>query len=109
MDTLIIAPTATWKRDPAQILINDTIKDHTDAVDLIQKINKITVKPKRSPDDVRFKHYQDMAAIHIASKNADDYARNRFVYLEKTKKKNMTYFPDVAVGNTKYLHGLSNT
>ena len=109
MADLIIAPTATFRRDPAQIQINDDIKDHTDAIDLENKISRIVPKPNlKGPANTEFKSYHDMRAIHEGVAHADKKYRDLYNYLDMTANVNGVSFPDTD-GNTRYLHGLSNT
>jgi hypothetical protein len=110
-DILIIAPTASYQRTQDQVPINDTIKDQTDAVNVNQKLNAITpVADRKAPAEVKFKFYNDMRVIHEGSQNADEYARNQFEYKEKTKRRNMCYYPVVDESeNSRYIKGLSNT
>ena len=109
MADLIIAPTATFRRDPTQIQINDDIKDQTDAVNLENKTARIVPKSAlKGPANTEFKSYHDMRAIHAGVAHADKKYRDLYNYLDLTAKVNGVSFPDTD-GNTKYLRGLSNT
>lgn len=94
-DILIIAPTHSYYRDPAQKEINDQIKDQTDAVNLEQKIAQVVPKTvRKSPDETEQKVYHDMRMIRKGNKDSDQAARFDFFSKEYSKNENGVAFPD---------------
>jgi len=108
-DILIIAPTHNYRRQPDQVLTNSTIVDMTDASIVKEKmVARIPIANRKAPANTTFKQYQDMRMIHAGILNSENDARRRYIEREKTKTKNMTYFPDTgSETNTKYIRGLN--
>jgi hypothetical protein len=105
MDILIIAPTKTFQQDPAQKLV-DPIVDHTDAVDLKQKLRKM-VPPSafKAPPQYNLKSHFDMRMIHKVEKEIELAARLKEVSDFENAFKNGVAFPatDDPERNIRYL------
>ena len=111
MDILVIAPTAGWTRDRAQIQINDSIKDQTDAVNIRQKIDKLIPDPTdKSPRDAAQMVYHDMRNIHLGGERADKKARAKYFREEADRDKLKTDYPTTGNNeqNLRHIRGLNS-
>ena len=111
MDVLVIAPTAGWTRDRAQIQINDTIKDRTDAVNVKQKIDKLIPDPSdKSPRDATVNVHHDMRSIHLGAGRADVKARQQIFREDADRDKLETSYPTTGNNeqNLRHIQGLNS-
>ena len=107
MRNVVIAPTHGYYRDPAQVQINDTIKNSDDAIIIKENLRKEIPKwvYDKAGNPVP-KRYHDMKAIHILNKKNDDRIREDFESDLKYSHINGVAFPDVGdSANLKHWRG----
>lgn len=105
-DILIIAPTASFTRDPSQKQINDVIKDQTDAINLEQKLDpEIPEGTNHGPKDIEVKSYHDMRPVRYAVPKQDKKARDLWFAKYYSEGKNIVSYPDMQEDNLKYIRG----
>lgn len=80
MRNLVIAPTATYKRQGDRVQVNDTIKDYADFVVLKQKMGKplVPAGTNKTGTVVQQKTYVDMQPIHHEIQHNRERALNVF-------------------------------
>ena len=107
-DILIIAPTGSYVRDPAQKQINDVIKDQTDAINIEKKYDPQLPKgTSHAPQDMELKRYHDMRPIRESVPRQDQKARFLWFAKDEAKDENRVSFPETndPEKNNKYIRG----
>ena len=80
MRNLVIAPTATYKRQGDRVQVNDDVKDYKDFVVLKQKLGKplVPASANKASAVPRQSTYVDMQSIHHEIQHNRDRALNIF-------------------------------
>jgi hypothetical protein len=92
MRNLVIAPTATWKKKTDSIF--NVPNDHTDAVEIKQKLDKIIPKgTNKGAIGVVQKHHFDMRQIHHLH--------------ERNRQKDLEVYDNDLLYQTRPLYGVS--